>query len=332
MKAYVLYGIGDLRYEDRPVPKIAPGWALIKVLAAGICSSDVPRIFEKGTYRFPTIPGHEFCGIVEMVADKENEKWLGKRVGVFPLIPCKKCSSCQKGQYETCRDYDYIGSRRDGAFSEYLVAPVWNLIALPDSISNMQGAVLEPAAVALHAIKRLGVLSGKSVCIIGTGAVGILAAQWSKALGANRIVVKGRGEQKRQIVEQCGLEYVPRCEERFDCVVEAAGTNQALVDCLGLADGGGRIILLGNPSSDIKLLQALYWKILRKQLTISGSWNSSYGYSGDDWQNAIQAMASGSLRIEPLVTHIFTLDELREGLRVIRDKAEPFCKIGITIG
>ena len=97
MKAYVLHGVGDLRYEDVPVPKVGPGWALIRVLAAGICSSDIPRIFEKGTYHFPTIPGHEFCGVVEKVHDREDESWAGKRVGVYPLIPCKKCASCLKG-------------------------------------------------------------------------------------------------------------------------------------------------------------------------------------------------------------------------------------------
>ena len=110
MKAYVLHGIGDLRYEDVPLPEFRPGWALVKVLAAGICSSDIPRIFEKGTYHFPTIPGHEFCGRVEAVHDGADRGWVGKRVGVYPLIPCKKCPSCLKGEYETCSNYDYIGS------------------------------------------------------------------------------------------------------------------------------------------------------------------------------------------------------------------------------
>ena len=116
MKAYVLHGIGDLRHEDCALPEIRPGWALVKVTAAGICSSDIPRIFEKGTYHFPTIPGHEFSGRVEKTADESDKEWVNKRVGIFPLIPCKKCASCEKGQYETCSNYDYIGSRRDGGF------------------------------------------------------------------------------------------------------------------------------------------------------------------------------------------------------------------------
>ena len=101
MKAYVLHGIGDLRYEDWPMPELCPGWALVKVQAAGICSSDIPRIFEKGTYHFPAIPGHEFCGRVEAVHDDSYIGWIGRREGEFPLIPCKKSPKCQRGEYET---------------------------------------------------------------------------------------------------------------------------------------------------------------------------------------------------------------------------------------
>ena len=172
MKAYALYGIGDLRYEERPQPELRPGWALVRVLAAGICSSDIPRIFQKGTYHFPTVPGHEFCGRVEAVSSEEDSRWVGKRAGVFPLIPCKRCPSCRKGQYETCSDYDYIGSRRDGGFAEFAAVPVWNLIELPDAVSDLPRALLEPAAVALHAVRRAGLLPGESVCVVGTGAIG----------------------------------------------------------------------------------------------------------------------------------------------------------------
>ena len=230
MKAYVLHGIGDLRYEDWSLPEIYPGWALVKVLVAGICSSDIPRIFEKGTYHFPTIPGHEFSGKVERVADESDRHWVGKRVGVFPLIPCKKCASCEKGQYETCSNYDYIGSRRDGGFAEYVAVPVWNLLELPETVSDVQGALLEPAAVALHAVKRAQIFPSASICVVGTGAIGLLAGQWAKIYGADRVVIKGRSEFKRQLVQQCGLEYMgdDRSGEEFDCVIEAVGSVRAL--------------------------------------------------------------------------------------------------------
>ncbi|MCI9333038.1 MAG: galactitol-1-phosphate 5-dehydrogenase [Oscillibacter sp.] len=327
MKAYVLHGIGDLRYEDVPLPEIPPGWALVKVLAAGICSSDIPRIFKRGTYRFPTIPGHEFSGEVEKVTGAEESQWVGKRVGIFPLIPCKNCPSCQKERYETCSNYDYIGSRRNGGFAEYVAVPVWNLIELPEAVSDFQGALLEPAAVALHAIKRAKIIPGANVCVVGTGAIGLLAGQWAKIQGAGRVVVKGRNKAKCQIVQQCRLEYMEdfHVGEEFDCVVEAVGSTKALEESLLLTAPGGRVVLMGNPGGPHTLSQDHYWRILRKQLTLTGTWNSSYG-SGD-WTDAVQALADGELKTAGIITHLLSKNEILKGLEIMRNKSEPVCKI-----
>lgn len=332
MKAFVLHGIGDLRYEDRSLPELRPGWALVKVLTAGICSSDIPRIFTKGTYHFPTIPGHEFCGQVEAVADDADSGWVGKRAGVFPLIPCKRCPSCQKGEYETCEHYDYLGSRRDGGFAEYAAVPVWNLIELPDTVSDTQGALLEPAAVALHAVKQAQVFPGASICIVGTGAIGLLAGQWAKLLGAGRAAVKGRNEVKRQMARQCGLEYLSGlcAGEEFDCVIEAVGSAAALEESLMLTAPGGRLVLMGNPDGPRTLPQDLYWRILRKQLTLAGTWNSSYGSEGSDWEETLEAMVSGKLRTEAVVSHMLSGAELIKGLNIMRKKKEPYGRIVVA--
>ncbi len=328
MKAYVLHGIGDLRYEDRPVPELQPGWALVRVSAAGICSSDLPRIFEKGTYHFPAIPGHEFCGRVEAVADNSDSGWVGKRVGVFPLIPCGRCPSCRKGRYETCERYDYLGSRRDGGFAEYAAVPVWNLIELPEEVSDVQGALLEPAAVALHAVKRGEIPKGGCVCVVGTGAIGLLAGQWAKLRGAGRVVIKGRNEVKRHIAGECGLEYLTDAAgEQFDCVIEAVGSGPALEESLMLTAPGGRLVLMGNPDGPRTLSRDAYWRILRKQLTLTGTWNSSYGSEGSDWAEAVQAMMEQPLRTEAVVSQVLGQSELAKGLEIMKEKTKPYCKI-----
>ena len=334
MKAYVLHQAGDLRYENWPLPELKPGWALVRVLAAGICSSDIPRIFTKGTYHFPTIPGHEFCGQVEAVHDEAHRSWVGKRVGVFPLIPCKSCSACQKGLYEICEHYDYLGSRRDGGFADYTAVPVWNLIALPDSVSDMHGALLEPAAVALHTVKRAQFFPGASVCVVGTGAVGLLAGQWARIYKAGRVVVKGRSETKRVLIQQCGFEYTVdfRPGEAFDCVIEAVGSAQALEECLSLTAPGGTLVLLGNPDGPRTLSQNLYWRILRKQLTLIGTWNSSYGSQNSDWTETVQALASRELKTDALITHILDSTELMNGLLMMRERTETFCKVLARFG
>jgi len=328
MKAYVLHGIGDLRYEDWPMPKLQPGWALVRVFAAGICSSDIPRIFIKGTYHFPTIPGHEFCGQVEAVADNTDSGWIGKQVGVYPLIPCKNCPSCQKGQYETCEHYDYLGSRRDGGFAEYAAVPVWNLIELPDTVSDIQGALLEPAAVALHAIRRAEIPEGGSVCVVGTGAIGLLAGQWAKLRGASRVAIKGRNKLKQHIVEECDLEYLTDVTgKQFDRVIEAVGSEKALEESIMLTVPGGRLVLMGNPDGPRTISQDTYWRILRKQVTLTGTWNSSYRGENSDWVGTIEAIRSGKLSIDAVVSHVLKSGELEIGLKTMRDKSEPYSKI-----
>lgn len=327
MRAYVLHGIGDLRLENRPVPELQPGWVLVRVLTAGICSSDIPRIFEKGTYKFPTIPGHEFCGVVERIADEGDGEWIGKRVGVFPLIPCRHCDACQRGEYELCENYDYIGSRRDGGFAEYVAVPVWNLIELPDAISDFAGAMLEPAAVALHAVRRLGNINGKRVGIVGTGTIGLLAGQWAKERGAANVTIMGRSCTKKTLVEGSGLGFSVDITEEFDCVIEAVGSAGAICRAVAMTAPGGRLVLLGNPEGEIALPQEVYWRILRKQLMITGSWNSSYQGAQDDWAEAVRKLREQKMPVEQLVTHQFGGEELFDALRIFTDKKEAYCKV-----
>ena len=116
MRAYELHVVNDLRREDIEKPEIPSGWVLVQVKASGICSSDIPRIFTNGTYHFPTIPGHEFSGVVAAYGEGVPEERVGKRVGIFPLIPCRTCPQCRQKKYEMCEHYDYLGSRRDGGF------------------------------------------------------------------------------------------------------------------------------------------------------------------------------------------------------------------------
>ncbi len=331
MEAYVLTGIGDLRLQQVERPKCPPGWAVVKVKAAGICSSDLPRIFVKGTYHFPTIPGHEFAGVVDEVASAQDRPWLGKRVGVFPLIPCMQCPQCKQERYEMCSQYDYIGSRRDGAFAEYVAVPVWNLIELPENISYKAGAVMEPFAVALHAVKRVGVERGNRVAVVGTGVIGFAAAQWAAERGALQVCVIGRSEGKRKIAARIpGIEYVVAGDSagEFDVVIEAVGTSAAIGQAVRLAGASGRIVLAGNPEGTITLEQDAYWRILRKQLCAIGTWNSQYrGDRPSDWTEARDALSRRSVLAEPLITHVFEHRELKRGLALMKNHLEPCCKV-----
>ena len=246
MKACVLHGIGDLRFEEVPIPEAVVGEVLLKVKASGICGSDIPRVFTKGTYSFPTIPGHEFAGQIVKAGAGVDESLIGKKAAVFPLIPCMRCSACQIGEYAQCLDYNYLGSRCNGGFAEYVTVPVWNLVMIPDALSYEEAAMAEPAAVAVHALRQAGIEIGDSVAIFGAGAIGLMLAQWSKAWGAENVMLIDIDDGKIRFAREQGfeliwnsrdgdpVEWISRVTEGrgADVAVEGAGVSYTLEQCL----------------------------------------------------------------------------------------------------
>lgn len=196
MKAYVLHDIGDIRYEEVKDPVLKPDEVLLEVKAVGICGSDIPRIFENGTYSFPLIPGHEFSGRIMETGAEADPVWLGKRAGVFPLLPCRNCAPCGQRHYEMCRNYSYFGSRTDGAFAQYVAVPVWNLVKLPDEVSYEAAAMLEPMAVAAHAMRSMGLGEDAAMSNAGDG----ISAEEEAGRAAKSI-----GQNRKETVAVCGL-------------------------------------------------------------------------------------------------------------------------------
>lgn len=342
MKAYVLEGINQLEYKEIDKPSLRVGYVLVEVHAAGVCNSDIARVFTTGTYHFPTIPGHEFSGKVVEAFDEAGEAWVGKRVGVFPLIPCKKCASCKQEQYEMCSNYNYLGSRCDGGFAEYVAVPIWNLIELPEGVSYQEAAMLEPASVALHAVRRLNLEGVSSVAILGLGTIGLVIAQWLRIFGVKTVVATGHSAKHGEVMKQVASEdylYVDATSNVIadiasqiveltdghgvDAVLDCVATSESLTDALSCVKAGGQIVVVGNPKGDIAIDKNSYWKILRKQIRLTGTWNSSFIHSEeDDWHMVLHACTDGSLRVKELITHELAFDELHKGLAIMRDKIE----------
>jgi len=344
MQAAVLHAPGDLRVETVARPLLAAGEVLVRVAACGVCGSDVPRITRDGTYSFPLIPGHEFAGVVEQVGS-EVEGWRpGERVTAFPLLPCRQCQPCEKGAYEMCDQYGYLGSRQNGAFAQYVAAPGWNLAKVPSNVSLVQAAMTEPVAVALHALRRC-FRPGDTVAIFGAGAIGTLVAQWAQHLRADCVFLADIQPQRLALAARCTTAHLidgkaaPAAGQILeatdgqgvDLAVEAAGVPATVTDCLRVAGKGGRVVLIGNPWAAVTLDREVVWQILRGQLTIHGTWNSSFGHEGDDWQASLEATAAGVLRLEPLITHRFPLPELPAAIAMMAEARESFSKVMIVV-
>lgn len=323
MKALNLHGVGNLVYEDIDIPKVLEDEVLVAVKCAGICGSDVARVYKTGTYHLPTVPGHEFSGVI---VKSGNENEVGKRVCVFPLLPCFNCESCQKGSYATCSNYDYYGSRRDGGFAEYIAIKRWNLVFLPDNVSFSEAAMCEPASVARHASLKIMDQDVKSVLISGAGPIGLIASQWCKSMGAEKIYMFDIDKRKIEFAKTMGiLEYNDNI--LVDAVIEGTGASTAIARCLGALKPFGKIVLMGNPSADVNLTKEDYWKILRKELRLFGTWNSSYSHTQNDWTETIKAISEGILNLKPLITHKFKLSEYQKAFDIMKNKTEFYNKI-----
>lgn len=337
MKALNLHGVGDLRFEDVPLPERKRGEVMLRVRAVGICGSDIPRVFKKGTYHFPTIIGHEFAG---EIVEADDSSLIGKGASVFPLLPCGKCLACRTGHYAQCKAYSYYGSRQDGAMAEYLAVKEANLCLLPDGVSYEAAAMNEPAAVALHAFRKSRAVLGDTVVIYGIGTIAFLLAWWAKAAGVSNIILAGRSQAKVQMAEQLGFaavnvreadlgEYVRGLTggEGADVCIEGTGCSDGAEACLDVAKRFGNVVLMGNPAGNINISQNGYWQILRKELQLIGTWNSSFSRQENDWQQSLQAMQSGILQSEKLITHRFSLSEYKKAFDLMHEKQEPYLKV-----
>ncbi len=323
-----LHAVGDLRYEEMAYPKCESDEVTVKIKSCGICGSDISRVYTKGTYHFPTVIGHEFSGRVEF--DPED-KLTGEKVVIFPLLPCFKCESCKNENYATCESYDYYGSRRDGGMSEYLAVKKWNLLKMPEGLSFEEGAMCEPVSVARHATLKLDIKKGESLLISGAGPIGIIAGQWAKMFGVEKVYYFDIDQRKIEFAKSLGF-YEYKEDVQTDCVIEGTGHEGAVKKCLEAIKPYGRMVLMGNPSGNVTLSQGTYWHILRKELKVLGTWNSSFNDAQNDWKESLKAMSDGSIDVKPLITHKFPLKDCNRAFEMMKNREEFYNKVILNMG
>ncbi len=322
MKCLNLFAVNDFRLDIKEKPECQEDEVLVKVKSCGICGSDIGRVYCSGTYHFPTVIGHEFSG--EVVKDPSGE-FINKKVTIFPLLPCFECEMCKRGNYAQCKDYDYYGSRRDGGFSEYIAVKKWNLLEIPDGVSFEEGAMCEPVSVALHAIKKLRLKTEDALLITGAGPIGIICGLWAKKFGVQNVYYIDIDERKIEFAKMFG--FTKYENQEISCCIEGTGASSAITTAINSLNAHGKMVLMGNPGDNVTLLAKNYQNILRKEIVLSGTWNSSYSEEVNDWKESLEAMASGNFPIARLITHRPSLDECIDVFEMIRDQKEFYCKV-----
>lgn len=298
-------------FGDRPV--------LVRVAAVGVCGSDLLRYGRNTAYHYPLVLGHEFSAVVEQTP-AGSRFTTGDRVAVFPLLPDPDDPLTAVGEPALGADYDYFGSRRDGGLSELLFVPEANLVKVPDTVPLLHAAMIEPAAVALHAVLKLSRPAAGSVLVIGAGPIGALAAQWLRILGWTRVVVADVDPAKREIMTRLGFETVDATGDTVaevlagtggvDAAVEASGLPQTLLQALQVVGPRGQVLLLGDLKGDVTIPRALISSVLRRELVLLGTWNSKITPAGrSEWDMVVAELVSGRLQVAPLISHALLLDQ-----------------------
>jgi L-iditol 2-dehydrogenase len=328
MKAAVLHGNEDLRFEEFPDPVVGAGDVLIRVMRTGICGSDIPRVLRHGAHFYPIVLGHEFSGVVVDRGRGVQDIPLGSRVAGAPLLPCGTCADCQRGDFALCKHYSFIGSRAQGSFAEYVALPARNAVVFDDAIPFEQGALFEPSAVALHGALLAGNFGGASVVVLGGGTIGLLAAQWARILGARWVTVLDLDPDRLALGLDLGADaalstlaedYEAQAlaftqGQGYDIALETSGAEATLQMALRLTGSGAHAVFIGTPTRAVTFTPAQWEQINRKELRLTGSWMSySAPFPGKEWAWTAHYFKTQQLHFDPrLIFRTFPLHQAAE--------------------
>jgi threonine dehydrogenase-like Zn-dependent dehydrogenase len=324
---------GFVEVIDVPVPNIKPDEVLIKVHSTGICGTDILLADWVYTGRSPVVTprilGHEGAGeVVEVGANVKHLK-PGDRVGMEALLGCGKCHYCRRGLINLCPDWAHLGISFDGTFAEYIAFPAAGTHLLPDTISYDQAAYLEPISIVVQAMESNPVTVGDTVAIVGPGPLGLFTLQAAKSAGAGKIIVVGTKKDKLrlEIAKKLGADIVLDSGEEdaykevkeltggigAEVVFEVGGRPKSFEQAVMMASGEGKVFVLGFPKeANINPLV----HIVRQNLTIKGV----VGSLPRHYETTIRWLENHFVRVEPMVTHILSLEEANKGFELMKNK------------
>ncbi len=329
-----------LLVQEVPIPEPCPGEVRIAVATCGICGSDIHAYY--GEHPFistPIVPGHEFSGLVDALGAGVSGLEPGTRVIVEPGLVCGECEMCRGGRYNICENLKVLGCQATGAMAEYVTAPARNVIPMPEDLTFEQGALVEPAAVAVHALRRADLSRVERILIIGCGPIGLFTLQVAAAWGIPTVVVTDVVDSRLSLARDLGATHAVNVgksslesflAERFaragamDLVMECVGSEETLNQAIGAVKKGGQIVIVGVPAVDPQI--RLSW-IQDRELELKGT----LMYMRSDFEDAMALIAGGKIRAEPLVSKRWPLSRIADAMCDLLANRDATIKTLITI-
>jgi L-iditol 2-dehydrogenase len=327
----VYYNNHDVRIQEAPIPTIGEDEALLKVMASGICGSDVIE-----WYRVPKAPivlGHEATGVIDKVGYKVKNLKVGDRVFVSHHVPCNQCRYCQRGNYTACHTL-HTTNYYPGGFSQYVRVPKINvkfgIYKLPDDMSFEEGTFIEPLACVSRGQRLASMQKDDTVLIIGGGIAGILHTQLAKFKGIKNIIVADINPYRLELAKKFGATQTLDAKDNLpqklrevndgrlaDQVVVCTGATSAALSSLDCVENGGTILFFAVPDPTVKLPVPInqFW---RNEITM----RTSYGAAPNDLKDSIRILTTKQLNVKDMITHRLSLSEAQEGFRLMAEAGQ----------
>ncbi|MFP7335105.1 NAD(P)-dependent alcohol dehydrogenase [Shouchella clausii] len=329
-RAAVLHKPFVVEMEERELGSLNPNDVLIKVMAVGVCGSDV-HYYEKGKIgskkvEKPLIQGHECAGLVIETGDKVTSLEPGDRVAIEPGISCGICTECKEGKYNLCSHVAFLSSPpKDGAFSEYIIHPDHLLFKIPDNVTFEEATLIEPLSVGLHGLSRAQMKADSFVLISGMGPIGLTAIIAAKSFGALNIIATDIEPLRLEIARKLGATHIIDVSRQdllktvqeltnshgVDVVIETSGQEQAVKSTVDVVKKGGNISAIGF--SRLDHIGINFYKLLQKEVSIHGVFRYTNTY-----QHGVDILASKKFKTDLLLTDFYPLEKVREALERAR--------------
>ncbi len=337
MRVAMYYNNRDVRLEELPKPGPGPGEILVRVVASGICGSDVMEWYR--IKRAPLVLGHEIAGDIEAVGEGVEEYEVGDRVFVSHHVPCMECRYCMSGHHSTCdtlRSTNYF----PGGFAEHIRVPAINLkhgvFILPEELTYDDGVFIEPLACVVRGFKLMRFSPGKTILVLGSGIAGLMNIKLAKAMGAGRVIATDVSPYRLDAAKRFGADAVIEASEdvpalvaeanegrKADFVIVSTGAEQAMLQAFDCVDRGGTILMFAPPMPGTEVCIPIgdLWK---DEITIT----TTYAGSPEDISETIELLRSGRVKVCDMITHRFGLADAGKGFELVA-KAQDSIKVVI---
>lgn len=329
----------EIIFREVPTPVPADNEVLVKIMRIGVCGSDIHVYHGKHPFaKYPITQGHEVSGRIEKLGATVTGLQVGQKVTIEPQVFCGKCYPCTHGKYNLCEELKVMGFQTTGTASEYFAVDASKVTPIPQTMTYNEGAMIEPLAVTVHAVKQYGSVEGQKVAILGAGPIGILLAQSAKAMGAAQVLITDVSDYRLELAKSCGADFAINTRERDfgEALVECFGPDKAdvIYDCAGNNITINQAIRCARKGSVI-ILVAVFADMGQADLAVLNDHeldlNTTMMYRHEDYVDAIRLVSEGKIHLKPLMSKHFAFQDYLEAYRYIDANGEKTMKVLIDV-